>query len=175
MARPTVVVLRVGLTLTALGFAEAQQPAARIAKIGFLSSGTAYSGSTFRNEVFHQQLRKLGYVGGKNIAFESRYGEDNFERLPAVADELVRLKVDVLVTNSTPAALAAKNATRTIPIVFLGVSDPVVARLVDSLSRPGGNVTGFTNIAPVLAGKRLGSGRAVDGGRGSEVRRRLNF
>jgi putative ABC transport system substrate-binding protein len=134
--------------------AEAQQPA-KIPKIGFLSSGTGSSGSTFRSEVFRQQLRELGYVEGKNIAFESRYGEDNFDRLPALADELVRLKVDVLVINTTPAALAAKNATRTIPIVFLGVSDPVVAGLVDSLARPGGNITGFTNIAPVLAGKRL--------------------
>jgi putative tryptophan/tyrosine transport system substrate-binding protein len=132
---------------------EAQQPA-KVAKIGFLSSGTA-SFSTFRNEVFQQQLRDLGYIEGKNIAFDSRYGEDNFDRLPSLADELVRLKVDVLVTNSTPAALAAKNATRTIPIVFLGVSDPVTVGLVDSLARPGGNVTGFTNIAPVLAGKRL--------------------
>jgi putative ABC transport system substrate-binding protein len=133
--------------------AEAQQPA-KIPKIGFLSSGSG-SGSPFRSEVFQQQLRGLGYVEGKNIAFESRYGEDNFDRLPALADELVRLKVDVLVINTTPAALAAKNATRTIPIVFLGVSDPVVAGLVDSLARPGGNITGFTNIAPVLAGKRL--------------------
>jgi putative ABC transport system substrate-binding protein len=132
---------------------QAQQPA-KMAKIGFLSSGTA-SFSTFRNEVFQQQLRDLGYIEGKNIAFESRYGEDNFDRLPSLADELVRLKVDVLVTNSTPAALAAKNATRTIPIVFLGVSDPVTVGLVDSLARPGGNVTGFSNIAPVLAGKRL--------------------
>jgi putative ABC transport system substrate-binding protein len=133
--------------------ALAQQPA-KIPKIGFLSSGTA-SGSTFRSEVFQQQLRELGYVEGKNIAFEFRYGEDNFDRLPSLADELVRLKVDVLVANSTPAALAAKSATRTIPTVFLGVSDPVAVGLVDSLARPGGNVTGFTNIAPVLAGKRL--------------------
>jgi putative tryptophan/tyrosine transport system substrate-binding protein len=146
------------MALCALLFAlcvpvQAQQPA-KIPKIGFLSSGTA-SFSTFRNDVFQQQLRELGYVEGKNIAFDSRYGEDNFDRLPSLADELVRLKVDVLVTNSTPAALAAKNATRTIPIVFLGVSDPVTVGLVDSLARPGGNVSGFSNIAPVLAGKRL--------------------
>ena len=135
---------------------SAQQQPAKIPKIGFLASGTASgSSSIFRSEVFRQQLRELGYVEGKNIAFESRYGEDNFDRLPALADELVRLKVDILVINTTPAALAAKNATRTIPIVFLGVSDPVVAGLVDSLARPGGNITGFTNIAPVLAGKRL--------------------
>jgi putative ABC transport system substrate-binding protein len=140
----------------AFGVGALAQQQAKIPKIGFLASGAASgSGSIFRSEVFRQQLRELGYVEGKNIAFESRYGEDNFDRLPALADELVRLKVDVLVINTTPAALAAKNATRTIPIVFLGVSDPVVAGLVDSLARPGGNITGFTNIAPVLAGKRL--------------------
>ena len=147
--------LAIVLTLACGVGASAQQPA-KIPKIGFLASGTASgSSSIFRSEVFRQQLRELGYVEGKNIAFESRYGEDNFDRLPALADELVRLKVDILVINTTPAALAAKNATRTIPIVFLGVSDPVVAGLVDSLARPGGNITGFTNIAPVLAGKRL--------------------
>jgi putative ABC transport system substrate-binding protein len=135
--------------------AQAQQQA-KTPKIGFLASGAASrSTSIFRSEVFRQKLRELGYVEGKNIAFESRYGEDNFDRLPALADELVRLKVDILVINTTPAALAAKNATRTIPIVFLGVSDPVAVGLVDSLARPGGNITGFTNIAPVLAGKRL--------------------
>jgi putative tryptophan/tyrosine transport system substrate-binding protein len=102
-----------------------------------------------------RELRRLGYVEGQNIVFESRHGDDNFDRLPALADELIRLKVDVLVTPTTPAAQAGKNATKTIPIVFLGVSDPIAVGLVDSLARPGGNVTGFTNIAPVLAGKRL--------------------
>jgi putative ABC transport system substrate-binding protein len=130
---------------------EAQQPA-KIPKIGWLAA-TATSATGL--EWLQRELRKLGYVEGKNIAFESRHAEDNFDRLPALADELVRLKVDVLVTPSTPAAQAAKNATKTIPVVFLGVSDPVVAGLVDSLARPGGNVTGFSNIAPVLAGKRL--------------------
>ncbi len=143
------------MVLGSVRLAEAQQPT-RIPKIGLLSSGTASgSNSLFRNEVFRRQLRELGYVEGKNIAFESRYGEDKFDRLAAIADELVRLRVDVLVINSTPAALAAKNATTIIPIVFSGVSDHVVAGLVDSLARPGGNITGFTNIAPVLAGKRL--------------------
>ena len=144
-----------GVTFVMCGaVAQAQQPV-KIPKIGFLSSGSAGSPSSFRSDVFRQQLRELGYVEGKNIVFEFRSGEDNFDRLPAKADELVRLKVDVLVINSTPAALAAKNATKMIPIVFLGVSDPVVAGLVDSLARPGGNITGFTNNAPVLAGKRL--------------------
>src|SRR5207247_8780081 len=108
-----------------------------------------------RVEAFRQGLRDLGYVEGKNIAIEYRYADARFDKLPALADEMVRLKVDVLLTNSTPAAQAAKNATRTIPIVFLGVADPVARGLVDSLARPGGNVTGFTNIAPVLAGKGL--------------------
>ena len=111
--------------------------------------------SAARRELFRREFRELGYVEGKNIAFEYRYAEDKLDRLPALADELVRLKVDVLVTPATPAALAAKNATRTIPIVFFSVADPVAAGLVDSLARPGGNITGFTNIAAVLAGKRL--------------------
>jgi putative tryptophan/tyrosine transport system substrate-binding protein len=107
-----------GALLSALSFPVMAQEPAKIPKIGFLASGAASgSSSIFRSEVFRQQLRELGYVEGKNIAFESRYGEDNFDRLPALADELVRLKVDVLVINTTPAALAAKNATRTIPIV----------------------------------------------------------
>ncbi len=102
-----------------------------------------------------RELRALGYVEGKNIAFEYRYSEGKLDRLPALADELVRLKVDVLVTPSMALALVAKNATRTIPIVFLIVADPVAAGLVDSLARPGENMTGFTGIAEVLAGKRL--------------------
>jgi putative tryptophan/tyrosine transport system substrate-binding protein len=106
-------------------------------------------------EVFRQGLRELGYVEGKNLIIEYRYGEDKLERLPVLAEELVRLKVDVLVTSATTATLAAKDVTRTIPIVFLGVSDPVAFGLVDSLARPGGNMTGFTNISAVLAGKRL--------------------
>jgi putative tryptophan/tyrosine transport system substrate-binding protein len=106
-------------------------------------------------EVFRQGLRELGYVEGKNLIIEYRYGEDKLERLPVLAEELVRLKVDVLVTSATTATLAAKDVTRTIPIVFLGVSDPVAFGLVDSLARPGGNLTGFTNISAVLAGKRL--------------------
>jgi putative ABC transport system substrate-binding protein len=120
-----------GLTLRPLPFAlsflgallfalwsstEAQQPA-KIPKIGFLSSGSA-SSLTIPSEVFRQQLRELGCIEGKNVAFEPRYGETKLDRLPAIAGELVRLKVDVLVTTTTPAALAAKNATRVIPIVL---------------------------------------------------------
>ena len=122
--------------------AQAQQPG-KISKIGWI--GTS-SGSATGLESFRREILALGYVEGKNIVFESRHGDDNFDRLPTLADELIRLKVDVLVTPTTPAAQAAKSATKTIPIVFLGVSDPVVAGLVDSLARPGGNVTGLATL-----------------------------
>jgi len=140
--------------LFALSFpAHAQQPV-KIPRIGVLA-GSSSSGESPRVEAFRQGLRDLGHVEGKNIAIEYRYANARFDKLPALADELIRLKVDVLVVSTTPAVQAAKNATRTIPIVFFGVFDPVAAGLVDSLARPGGNVTGFTNIATVLAGKRL--------------------
>jgi putative ABC transport system substrate-binding protein len=137
--------------IVALSFpAEAQQPA-KVPMIGWLGERGSGSG----RESFRRQFRELGYVQGKNIAIEYRYAENKLDRLPALADELVRLKADVLLTPSASTALAAKNATRTIPIVFLGVSDPVAAGLIDSLARPGGNITGFTSIGAVLAGKRL--------------------
>jgi putative ABC transport system substrate-binding protein len=146
------------LTLCALLFglspsAEAQQQA-KIPKIGVLRGQPASSPAS-SHELFLRAFRNLGYVEGKNIAFEYRYSEGKLDRLPTLADELVRLKVDVLVASSTSAALAAKNAARTIPIVFLNVSDPVASGLVDSLARPGGNITGITSIDSVLAGKRL--------------------
>jgi hypothetical protein len=99
---------------------------------------------------FKRELRAFGYVEGKNIAIEYRSTEGKRHRLPALANELVRLKVDVLVMSSTIAALAAKNATRTIPIIFYTVTDPVAA----GLARPGGNITGITDIGAVLSGKR---------------------
>ena len=133
--------------------AEAQQ-AAKIPKIGFLRAGS--ESATSRIELFRREFRKLGYVEGKNITFESRQADNKLDRLPALADELVRLKVDVIITPGANDTRAAKNATKTIPIVFLGtVSDPVSLGLVDSLARPGGNITGFTTIGEVLIGKRL--------------------
>jgi putative ABC transport system substrate-binding protein len=126
---------------------EAQQQT-KVPKIGWLGMGAGGAGS----ELFLRELRQLGY---KNIAIEYQYAADKLDRLPAIADELVRLKADVLVTSSTTPALALKNATRTIPIVFYSVADPIAAGLVDSLARPGGNITGFTIISAVLAGKRL--------------------
>jgi putative tryptophan/tyrosine transport system substrate-binding protein len=131
--------------------AQAQQPA-KVAKIGELR---ARPGSRPSSYALLQALRELGYVEGKNVAFETRYTEGRPDRFPGLADELVRLKVDVLLASSTNEALAFKSATRTIPIVFTGSGDPVAAGLVDSLARPGGNLTGFTTIGPVLAGKRL--------------------
>ena len=130
------------------------QPSAKIPRIAILA-GSSSTGESPRVEAFRQGLRDLGYAEGKNIALEYRYADARFDRLPALADELIRLKVDVLVVSTTPAVRAAQNATRTIPIVFFGVYDPVAAGMVDSLARPGGNVTGFTNIATTLAGKRL--------------------
>jgi putative tryptophan/tyrosine transport system substrate-binding protein len=133
--------------------AEAQQPGT-IHRIGLLSGG--FPGSTRGIPAIQRELRELGYVEGKNIALEYRYAEDTPDRSLALANELVRLKVDVIVAGGSNDTVAAKNATRTIPIVFLeSVSDPVALGLVASLARPGGNITGFTTIADVLAGKRL--------------------
>jgi putative tryptophan/tyrosine transport system substrate-binding protein len=151
MARKIIVVLLVGLALVSVRLAGAQQQA-KLPTIGWLAIRPASAGG---QEIIRRMLREIGYVEGKNIAFENRFADDKLERLPALADELVGLKVDVLLTPSTPAALAGKNATRTIPIVFLNVADPVAIGLVDSLARPGGNITGFTTIEAVLAGKRL--------------------
>jgi len=133
--------------------AQAQQPK-KVPQIAFIAGGSR-SGDSLLIDAFWQRMKTLGYIEGKNIVFEYRDAEGKPDRLPAVADELVRLKVDVIVTASTLGALAAKNATRTIPIVFYSVGDPVAAGLVDSLARPGGNITGFTSISAVLAGKRL--------------------
>jgi putative tryptophan/tyrosine transport system substrate-binding protein len=148
--------LALGALLLALSFpAEAQQQA-KIPKIGYLIAGSDSPGSQGgAGQAVRRELERLGYIEGKNIVFESRYADNKLDRLPSLADELVRLKVDVLVTSTTNAAVAAKNATRTIPIVFLSVSDPVAVGLVDSLARPGGNITGVTNVSAVLAGKRL--------------------
>jgi putative ABC transport system substrate-binding protein len=106
-------------------------------------------------EAFRQKLRDLGHIEGQNIAIEYRWGEGNDDRLPGLAAELARLKVDVIVTTGTPGTLAAMKATKTIPIVMASSGDPVESGLVASLARPGGNVTGFSILAPELEGKRL--------------------
>jgi len=130
--------------------AQAQQPR-KVPRIGVLSPG--FPGPSPLLDAFRQGLRELGYVEGQNIAVEYRFAEANPEPLPNLAGELVRLKVDVILTVNTAASQAAKNATKTIPIVFTYVADP--AGLVASLSRPGGNITGLTTLAAELSGKRL--------------------
>ena len=134
--------------------AEAQP--AKIYRIGYLDN-SSLSGAAPRLERFKQRLRELGWVEGKNIAFEYRFGEGKGdERLKELAAELVRLKVDIIVARATSGALAAKQATSTIPIVMMGVGDPVDAGIVKSLAQPGGNITGTSNLNPELITKRLG-------------------
>ena len=135
--------------------AEARQPG-KVHRIGFLGTASASDFAYARLiESFRQGLRDLGYEEGKNIVIEYRWAEGRAERLPDLAAELVRLKVDVIVSHGTPGPLAAKHATSTIPIVMTSAGDPVGSGLVASLARPGGNVTGLNLLAPELGGKRL--------------------
>jgi len=139
--------------LTTASLAEAQQ-AEKIFRIGFLDTSTA-SGSVVLVKAFLQELSKLGWIEGKNIAFEYRFAEQKPERLPELAADFVRLKVDLIVVGGGPPAIAAKKATTTIPIVMASAGDPVGLGLVASLARPGGNVTGFSTLGPELNTKRL--------------------
>jgi len=142
------------LALSLLAAPLAAQQAAKIARIGYLTVDMAANPHV--REAFLQGLRDLGYVEGRNVVIEYRDAEGKFERLPARVAELVALKVDVIVTaGGTLPALAAKQATKTIPIVFASAPDPVTDGLVTSLARPGGNVTGLSNLAAELVGKRL--------------------
>lgn len=134
----------------------AQQQPARIARIGFLgSTSDSLSASVIRVAALRAGLRDLGYIEGKNLTIEFRWAEGSHQRLPELAAELVRLKVDVIVAQGTPGAGAAKQATATIPIVVPVVSDPVATGLVASLARPGGNVTGLTWFSDEVSAKRL--------------------
>jgi putative tryptophan/tyrosine transport system substrate-binding protein len=137
-----------------LSFSAHAQQTGKIFRTGILDPSTA-SGSAVLWETFRQELHKLGWIEGKNITFEFRFAEQKPERLPELAAELVRLKVDLIVVASTPASLAAKGATTTIPIVIASAPDPVAAGLVASLGRPGGNVTGLSSLSPELNTKRL--------------------
>jgi len=148
--RDTLLVL---LALGAAPFATEAQQAAKVARVGYLSHNLALN--RHLPEAFRQGLRDLGYVEGRNVAIEFRDAEGRVERLPALAAELVALNVDVIVTVSNTTALAAKQATRTVPIVFTAVADPVAAGIVASLARPGGNVTGLASLGSQLVGKRL--------------------
>jgi putative ABC transport system substrate-binding protein len=132
---------------------EAQQTL-KISRIGVLISGTS-SGATRNIRAFQQRLGELGYVDGKNIIIEQRYAEGNVQIVPDLADELIRLKPDVIVTDTSRATQVAKNATKTIPVVFTAANDPVGDGQVASLARPGGNLTGFSLLAPEVNWKRL--------------------
>lgn len=134
--------------------AFAQQHPAKTARIGLLGPESA-SGSTSRHEALRAGLRELGYVEGTNLVTEYRFAEGKYERLPELARDLVRSKVDVIVTSGTPATRAAKQATATIPIVMAASGDAVATGLVASLARPGGNVTGFAFLSPEVSAKRL--------------------
>jgi putative ABC transport system substrate-binding protein len=142
------------LTLMVCGARASAQQTEKIFRIGLLDSSTA-SGMAVLLDAFRQELGKLGWIEGKNITIEYRFGEQKLERLPELAAELVRLKVDLIVVAGTPPALAAKKATTTIPIVIANTSDPVGEGLVASLARPGGNVTGFSALTTELNTKRL--------------------
>jgi ABC-type uncharacterized transport system substrate-binding protein len=148
----------IGLALSTLLFTlsfpvKAQQPT-KVPRIGFLDNSTA-SGNAVLVKAFLQELSKLGWIEGKNITIEYRFAEQKPERLPELAADLVRLKVDVIVGTSSTSALAAKSTTTTIPIVMTQSADPVGAGLVASLARPGGNVTGNSTLSPELNTKRL--------------------
>jgi putative tryptophan/tyrosine transport system substrate-binding protein len=147
------------LTLCALLFAlcytaEAQQTG-KIFRIGYLDGGTPSGMATVLLNAFREELNKLGWTEGKNITIEYRFAEQKLDRLPGLATELVRQKVDLIVVNSVASASAAKSATTTIPIVMAAGSDPVAAGLIASLARPGGNVTGLSGLASELNTKRL--------------------
>src|SRR5262245_1395735 len=149
-----IILLALCAMLFALCFSASAQQTGKVFRIGFLDGSTA-SGSAGLVEVFRQELNKLRWIEGKNIAIEYRFAEKKNERLPELAADLVRLKVDLIVTVGTPPALAAKKATTSIPIVMANAGDPVDSGLVASLARPGGNVTGFSGLNFQLNTKRL--------------------
>ena len=148
--------LIIALLASSLGvpLASFGQQAAKVARIGFLEASSP-SAIAARIEAFRQGLRELGYVDGKNVAIEYRYAEGNFDRLPALAAELVRLNVNVIVTGGPTAIPAAKAATTVIPIVMAFDTDPVGSGFAASLAKPGGNITGLSTLAPELSAKQI--------------------
>ncbi len=147
-----VVTLALGILLAPL--ATLAQQSGKVSRIGFLGNSTAALEANLVGP-FREGLRDLGYVEGRNVLIEYRWAEGKYERFPALIAELIALKVDVIVTAGTPASLAVKKATTSIPLVMVAVGDPIGVGLVASLARPGGNSTGLTSIAPELEGKRL--------------------
>src|SRR5919198_189420 len=151
--------LQAGLALAGLGLLvgcgislSPLEPPAKVARVGFLWAGTSTSRG---DEAFRLGLRELGYVEGQNVTIERRFAEEQPDRLPDLAAELVRLNVDVIVAVTGPEIRAAREATSTIPIVMVTAGDPVAEGFVASLAHPGGNITGLTNLGPETAGKRL--------------------
>jgi putative ABC transport system substrate-binding protein len=153
MSKESVWLLIFTLWFAAIAPAQAQQKK-RIPRIGYLAAVSATADAP-RMQAFRQGLRDLGYVEGQNIIIDYRHLDRDFEQLPGLAAELLASNIDVLVAVTTNAALAAKRSTTTIPVVFMGVTDPIAAGLAESLARPGGNSTGITNMAAILTGKRL--------------------
>ena len=155
-------IVAVGVLLLVAPFVEAAQPATKVYRIGWLGHGSTPSGPDRSVGEFQKGLRDVGYIEGQNLAIEYRFASGNVERLPDLAAELVRIPVDVIVTSGEPAALAAKRATKSIPIVATEFGlDPVKAGLVVSLGRPEGNVTGVATLSEDLWQKRLGLLREV--------------
>ena len=144
----------IAIFLLASPYADAQQRAKihKVAELVFYRPGSTLGTG---RQIFRQELGRLGYVEGKNIAYETRSADGKSDRFPALAEELVRLNVDVLLTSSPSELSAAKRATKTIPIFFFAQGDPVASGLADSLARPGSNITGITTFSPDLSGKRL--------------------
>jgi putative ABC transport system substrate-binding protein len=153
MNKKIIVSILAGLIPASVQLAEAQQPK-KVPRIGFLAA-VSHSANSVRFEAFRNALRELGYVEGKNIVIEWRYADGKPDRLPALAAELVHLKVNVIVTGGSTATRPAKEATNTIPIVMAQDTDPVGNGFVASLGRPGGNITGLATLAPELSGKQL--------------------
>jgi putative tryptophan/tyrosine transport system substrate-binding protein len=153
MKNKIVFCLLTAMVLASVPVAQAQQEK-KVPRIGFLAAGS-FSSSAENLEILRRGLHKLGYVEQKNIVVEYRFGEGEFDKLLPLAAELVRLKVDVLVAQATPGALAAKKATASIPIVFVAVADPIGSGVVASLARPEGNITGFSTMNAGLSAKRL--------------------
>ena len=153
--KESIICFALGALLVALSWPAAAQQPGKVYRIGILAGSSQALDWQASNEALQQGLRELGYVEGKNLLLEYRYAEGNVARFPALAAELVQLNVDLIVATGHPMALAAKNATTTIPIVMTVPTDPVATGLVESLARPGGNITGLTNLTIETAGKQL--------------------
>ncbi len=153
--RASIVCWALGALLVALSVPAAAQQPEKGYRIGILAGSAQALGWQSSNEALQQGLRELGYIEGKNLILEYRYAEGNVARFPALAAELVRLNVDLIVAIGHPPVLAAKQATQTIPIVMTVPTDPVATGLVESLAQPGGNITGLTSLTIETAGKRL--------------------